>query len=365
MSNSYGCDNLDISVVISNLSFSVLCTIVSTTLTIYCIYKLFNNKKIKKHIYCLCVLSLITLSLECTFILICLILFQQCPAQRESNLLYLASAGLYVLMVLSSLVLIHGLFIARVINTFDKTMISIRGKTKKVLYFGAIIQGILFILNIISGIIHTTATDPKIEQTARSCGIVLASVFTILYLVNFISALVIFVQKLTIFSQFIDDSDNNNSNSKNKDIDANKRKATTIAIKTKTTQTQVKIGTESDVSVMQKRLYALISRMVVCCTWAIGSTLLSLIMFTILYSQFTDSILGLSLLYHIYSLDATINCLSLMLQWKFSTGIYYKICNVCDKRGKQLAVSDNGSTLSLNQTTFADNNDLTVSDTSS
>ena len=317
----YGCDNMSYAFVISNLTVSSICSVLNVIAMIKTTYNFTVNLKSsnqtteaigKRYVY-ICIISLVLFLLESISCLICTIIYQICPSERGSSILYSIFTEMFVNCCLMALISICLLFTIRFIGTFADSFIQISTKLRKFLYFLCIAQIILYLSGVVIRILLPSA------YAARGT---FAALFTITYIASFTYLIYLFTKKLLLFSN-IAHSINNGNNNENKIGVYDNNYHIDKCDETKQTE-----------------IINIASKIVVCCVLAILSSLLAMIVFNITV-VLQDNMYALPLTFTMYNIDTFLNSFFLMLQWPFADSIYVydKYCTICDRCSKKCCVN--------------------------
>lgn len=286
--SGFGCENISYTVVIPCSVVNSIITILNFVIVVYALRK-FAGAKIASSFKIICITALILLTLTSIFEGLAFYRYAECPPTRWKSSFYNIVFFGYVLTVPFSLMAIYILLTMRVTAAFNTSAFRLSTKLTCYFYFFTIFQFIYFIVVYIVAIYFVSRSQTKATENIVSTCAFLSALWILLYIFNFVAVVCVFIKKLRYFAVSI-----------------------------------LKDRQEDQIQILNTTI-----KIVFCCSFAIGSSMLVIVLLIIDATLPQDY--GFDLIINtFYSIDSLINGICLILQWRFSEKIYFKLCSKCD-----------------------------------
>lgn len=324
----YGCADLPFAVVYLCFGYAGMLILCSASILVYAVAQFCltaQSKKLetKMQYRLLCITALFSLLVCMVGYGITIIYVAQCSTTTFEQPYFAHIISTIVIFFAISLLCIYSLMTLRVTLMLKGTIFEL--SKKWTLYFKYFITFLLvtFIVGTV-GFSLPCLIDPKLTFVMYQIGSNCGSIWMLLYVINFTIIVVIFYNKLRLMSLHLY---GDNKNKTCTDVDKNINTIDKINRKLNSNKNRKK----------RTVVFNLVIRITICCVIAIASSIIATVWIVVdsrwreksnLFELIADTL--------IYPTDLLINGICLILQWPFSTNLYFKICSKCDRYIKRL-----------------------------
>ena len=294
--SGFGCENISHMYVVPVFGFNALVSVIACLVCGYGSHKIMQTD-LKRNIKIISTITLITSAINSSSDTLSIIAFFICPTTRRDNIVYVSVVMINLPVISLSLIMLQILFSTRLIDAFDTSSLRVSNTLKYTLYTLSFIEILLCLVSVIMYALFLF-NDTRFFRK-YSIDTVLSTLVFLTYLIHFMIIMKNFVKKFKEYAMLA-----------------------------------------ADCHGKRNRIHRMINRLFVCWMCAFTSTIICLIVYSLLtfvfgtgkIGQVSKEIIYFPLLWTMVNIDSFFNLIALILQFSFSTKIYFKLCLKCDNQ---------------------------------